>query len=87
MVGFGSVLGIIWLLYIQRQNFPLRKLSLRPLAFVSAFVLLIMASPDQVPPIVALSVFLVPRTRQPVRFEGSTNSSTKSAISGAGGAE
>jgi hypothetical protein len=87
LVGYGSVLGLLWIAYMILRNLPSSHDPQQPLALFAGFILLMMTPPDLVPSIVAFAVFLVPTTRQSVQIEGSTNSSTKSAISGAGGAE
>lgn len=61
LAGYGSVLGFAWLVYILWHNFPLKHVGDRPLMLIAAFVLLIMASPDLIPSVVALAVFAVPR--------------------------
>ena len=63
-VGYGSVLGIVWLLYILRRNLPLRQVPLRPLALIAGAVLLILTAPDFIPAVVALAYFMVPRGRE-----------------------
>jgi hypothetical protein len=64
VVGYGSVLGVVWLVYVLWRNFPRRQVRLRPLMLVAAFALLIMAPPDLIPSVVALAVFLAPRNQQ-----------------------
>ena len=58
VAGYGSVAGVAWLLYVGRRHLLRRGLVQRPLIAVAAFVLLIMASPDFIPAIVALAVYL-----------------------------
>lgn len=64
LAGYGSVVGVLWLAYILWRNFPLRRVTLRPLAAVAGLVLFMMTTPDLIPSVVALAVFLVPGTRQ-----------------------
>jgi len=61
LVGYGSVLGAVWLFYILRHNFSLSPVSMRPMALIALFVLLIMSAPDLIPSILAVVIFLVPR--------------------------
>ena len=60
LAGYGSILGLAWLGYILWRNFPRRQTPEPYLALLAGFVLLIMASPDLIPSIVALAAFLVP---------------------------
>ena len=64
VAGYGSVLGIVWLLYILRRNFSLRRIPLRPLALIAGAVLLILTAPDFIPAVVAFAFFMVPRGRE-----------------------
>jgi hypothetical protein len=61
VVGYGSIFGFLWLLYIIKKNFPIRQVRMRPFWLIALFVLLFIASADLVCSIVALAVFLVPR--------------------------
>ncbi len=85
LVGYGSVLGLLWIAYMILRNFPPSNDPQRPLALFAGFILLMMTPPDLIPSIVAFAVFLIPATRQSVQIEASGNSSTRSALSGAGG--
>jgi hypothetical protein len=58
-VGYGSLFGILWLLYILFKNFPISQVKERGFWLVAAFVLFIMASPDLICSIVALAAFMV----------------------------
>lgn len=62
--GYGSVFGLLWVAYIMWRNFPLNKLSRRPLALFAAFILLMMTPADLIPSLVALALFAVPRSPQ-----------------------
>ncbi len=61
-VGYGSIFGLLWLLYILHKNFPISQVQERGFWLVALIGLLIMASPDLVCSIVALAVFLVTRS-------------------------
>jgi hypothetical protein len=67
VVGYGSIFGIVWLLYILRHYFPLRGVPLRPLALVAAAILLLLTAPDFIPAVAAFAFFTVP-----LRQEGSS---------------
>ena len=58
-VGYGSLFGILWLIYILYKNFPISQVKERGFWLVSVFVLFIMASPDLICSIVALAAFMV----------------------------
>lgn len=77
VVGYGSVMGLIWLVYILRHNFPTRQIELRPFACVAIFVLFVMASPDQISCIAAVAVFAAPVTRIPIKESSLTSSGTE----------
>jgi len=87
LAGYGSVLGVVWLAYIVWRNFPPRRVTLRPLALVAGFVLLMMTTPDLIPCVVALAVFLVPRTGQDASGAYPESSASSVAVSNAGGAD
>jgi hypothetical protein len=61
VAGYGSIFGVLWLIYILRKNFPLSQIRMRPFWLIALFVLLFIASADLICSIVALAVFLVPR--------------------------
>lgn len=63
-VGYGSIFGILWLLYILRKNFPISQIKDRAYWLVALFVLLIMASPDLICSIVAFAAFMVVKRPQ-----------------------
>jgi len=78
MAGYGSVFGLLWLFHLGWRQFSGRQLSMRPLAFVAGFILLVMASPDFIPSIVALAVFIDPKTsldtmKRPPRSQDTEN--------------
>jgi hypothetical protein len=60
VVGYGSVFGIVWLLYMLRHSFPLEGVPLRPLALVAAAILLLLTAPDFIPAVAAFAFFTVP---------------------------
>ncbi len=60
VAGYGSIFGVLWLLYILKRNFPLNQVRMRPFWLIALFVLLFIASADLICSIVALAVFLVP---------------------------
>jgi hypothetical protein len=62
VIGYGSILGLIWIVYMIFHNYPSRSLTQRPLAFAAGLILLILTSPDLIPAVVALAVCLVPPT-------------------------
>lgn len=64
VVGYGSIFGIVWLLYILRHCFPLSGVPLRPLALVAAAILLLLTAPDFIPAVVAFAFFTVPIWRE-----------------------
>jgi hypothetical protein len=64
VVGYGSVFGIIWLLYILRHSFPLSGVPLRPLALIAAAILLLLTAPDFIPAVAAFAFFTVPVRRE-----------------------
>jgi hypothetical protein len=64
VIGYGSVFGLIWLVYMMRRNWPSAKVPQRPMALLAAFVLLMMTAPDLIPSVVALAVCLVPMAAQ-----------------------
>jgi hypothetical protein len=86
LAGYGSVFGVVWLAYIVWRNFPPRRVTLRPLALVAALVLFMMTTPDLIPSVVALAVFLVPRAGQTASGESPLSSSSSLAAFNAGGA-
>jgi hypothetical protein len=86
LTGYGSVLGLVWLAHIVGRNFPLRQVALRPLALVAGLVLFMMTTPDLIPCVVALAVFLVPRTVQAASAEYHEGDPSSAAASNAGGA-
>ena len=65
LAGYGSVPGIVWLVYIQRRNFRFAQVPLRPFALVAGLLLLIMVPPDLIPSILAVSIFCVPLRQSP----------------------
>jgi hypothetical protein len=85
VAGYGSLAGLAWLAWMLVHNPPPRMAGMRPMALLAALVLLLLTTPDLIPSVVALAVFLVPRTRQPVRGESSRSCSVKDATSVAGG--
>jgi hypothetical protein len=86
LTGYGSVPGLVWLIYILWRNFPPRRVLLRPLALVAGLVLLMMTTPDLIPSVVALTVFLVPRTKQAASAEYPEGDESGAAFSSTGGA-
>lgn len=64
VAGYGSVLGIVWLIFLLRRNFPLRQIPLRPLALVAGAILLVLTAPDFIPAVVAFAFFMVPVKRE-----------------------
>lgn len=86
LTGYGSVPGLVWLIYILWRNFPPRRVLLRPLALVSGLVLLMMTTPDLIPSVVALTVFLVPRTKHAASAEYPEGDESGAAFSSTGGA-
>jgi hypothetical protein len=87
LVGYGSVMGLLWVACMVLRNLPHNHDSQRPLALFACFILLIMTPPDLIPSIVSLAVFLVPRTGAPLHLGAFRGRSTRSASSGAGGTE
>jgi hypothetical protein len=61
VAGYGSVFGLIWLLYVLRRNFPLRQVPLRPLALLASLLLLVLTAPDFIPAVTAFAFYMVPR--------------------------
>lgn len=59
VVGYGSIFGLMWIIYVLRRNFPLSRVKLLPTAAVAALVLLMMTAPDLIPAVVTLSAFAV----------------------------
>jgi hypothetical protein len=86
LTGYGSVPGLMWLIYIVSRNFPLRRVVLRPLALVAGLVLFMMTTPDLIPCVVALAVFLVPRACKAASVECPESSASSAAIPTEGGA-
>ncbi|MGO8758303.1 MAG: hypothetical protein ACLQG3_09285 [Terracidiphilus sp.] len=68
VAGYGSIFGVVWLVYVLRRNFPLRQVPLRPLALLAGLVLLVLTAPDFIPAVVALACFMVPARREGPRF-------------------
>jgi len=62
VLGYGSLFGALWLIYMLKKNFPIRQVRMRPFWLIALFVLLFIASADLICSIVALAVFLVPRS-------------------------
>jgi hypothetical protein len=67
-VGYGSVFGIVWLLYILRHFFPLSGVPLQPLALVAAAILLLLTAPDFIPAVAAFAFYTVPVRREAPPF-------------------
>jgi len=87
LVGYGSVMGLLWVANMILRNLPRGHDSQWPLTLLGGLILLIMTPPDLVPSIVALAVLLVPLASKPMPVEGSRNCSTEIAISRSGGDE
>jgi hypothetical protein len=79
MVGYGSLLGLVWIICMIFRNYRSVPASQRPMALIAAFILLILAPPDLIPAVVAVAICLVPQMNadvasgaelDPKRFNG-----------------